>query len=242
MVAIGLLASSGAAQTVEPVVSLDLPTTERLSAPQSPPGERAADRATTARGGLWGYVFAGPGVYRNEVTIDRGRFRGKHTAFDVVQETYRSGSYGGGVEWQVFKSVGVSGEVGTQIVSGYPHGMLSANVSYRFRSAPPEQPTLVPFVTGGYSLVDAPASQHRRRGRPVVTRRSGTPSRVSSYAPPPGTATRLRAPRVASRLSSRVELWTPMGSIARRLSSCLLIATAVTPSQRPPSPMRAVTS
>ena len=156
MVAIGLLASSGAAQTVEPVVSLDLPTTERLSAPQSPPGERAADRATTARGGLWGYVFAGPGVYRNEVTIDRGRFRGKHTAFDVVQETYRSGSYGGGVEWQVFKSVGVSGEVGTQIVSGYPHGMLSANVSYRFRSAPPEQPTLVPFVTGGYSLVDAP--------------------------------------------------------------------------------------
>ena len=34
--------------------------------------------------------------------------------------------------------------------------MLSANVSYRFRSAPPEQPTLVPFVTGGYSLVDAP--------------------------------------------------------------------------------------
>ena len=155
VISTGLLASSAGAQTVEPVVSLDLPTTER-AALQSPPGERAVDRSRTAHGGLWSYVFAGPGVYRSEVTIDRGPFRGEQTEFDIVQDSDRSGSFGGGVEWQAFKSLGVSGEVGTQIVSGYPHGMLSGNVSYRFRSAQPEKRTLVPFVTGGYSLVDAP--------------------------------------------------------------------------------------
>lgn len=63
--------------------------------------------------------------------------------------------WGGGFEWQFYKSLGIAAEVGiVHLLEApeYPGGMLSVNGSYYFRNARPGEKSLVPFVTAGYTL------------------------------------------------------------------------------------------
>jgi hypothetical protein len=59
---------------------------------------------------------------------------------------------GGGIEWFASRSLGASVELGFLVQNGYFGGMFSANGSYHFRRPPGAFQSLVPFVTGGYSL------------------------------------------------------------------------------------------
>jgi hypothetical protein len=103
------------------------------------------------RGRLWGYAFAAPGLWFQSYCVEY-EFKTVRCSRSSWTRPETMPHLGGGVEWQLFRSLGVSTEAGLVVLNGYAGGILSVNGSYYFRDAPAAEPSLVPFVTGGYSL------------------------------------------------------------------------------------------
>ena len=72
--------------------------------------------------------------------------------FVIFRAVDRTKHFGGGIEWQLSQSIGISTEGSVYLVPDMGFLSLSVNGSYRFRSAPPGRRSLVPFLTDGLSL------------------------------------------------------------------------------------------
>ena len=145
---VALFASSAGAQTVTPGVGFD-PTSETRKATQQPEGAGTVEHAGTARGRLWGYAFGGVGrLFDESVNVRSDDFIVSRTVAPTKQ-------FGGGVEWELSPTTGISAEGSLLLVPGWAWSMFSVNGSYRFRVPPPGQQSLVPFLTGGVSLIGA---------------------------------------------------------------------------------------
>ena len=139
-----LLTSSAGAQTVQPGVGLNL-TSDSPTTTQQPLAGGGVERIPTERGRRWGYAFGGVGLLSNERV-------NAAVGFVVNRAVDRTQHFGGGMEWQLSPSIGIAAEGSIYVVPEVAVLAFSVNGSYRFRSAPPGQPSFVPFVTGGLSL------------------------------------------------------------------------------------------
>ena len=144
LAAVVLFASSAGAQTVTPGTGFG-PTSETRKATQQPGGAGTVEHAGAARGRLWGYAFGGVGFLFDERVNNA-------VDFVVFRAVDRTKHFGGGIEWQLSQSIGISTEGSVYLVPDMGFLSLSVNGSYRFRSAPPGRRSLVPFLTGGLSL------------------------------------------------------------------------------------------
>ena len=148
VVVVGLLVSSVGAQTVQPAALPQL-TSDAPKATQRPPTGGTVEDAGTERGRRWGYVFGGVGHLVDE------RVNVRSDDFVVFRAVDPAKQVGGGIEWELSPSTGVSAEGGLLLVPDVSSTMFSVNGSYRFRPAPPGRQALVPFLTGGVSLIGA---------------------------------------------------------------------------------------
>ena len=117
-----------------------------LAAEAQPVGSSSPGRNT-----LSGYVFAGPALDFNDIceTLDANRLGCLRPAVRVDTLWH----LGAGVDYRFFESFGVLAEVSTIGSRDGGTGILSVNGAYHFRDTPAAGRALVPFVTGGYSLV-----------------------------------------------------------------------------------------
>ena len=140
---VALFASSAGAQTITPESGADATGESRVI--QRPVTGGSVERADTERGRLWGYAFGGVGLLFDERVNNA-------VDFVVFRAVDRTKHFGGGIEWQLSQSIGISTEGSVYLVPDVGFLSLSVNGSYRFRSAPPGRRSLVPFLTGGLSL------------------------------------------------------------------------------------------
>ena len=104
----------------------------------------------TGRSAVSGYVFAGPALDFNEgcEVLDADR--------RCLQSTWRVEvlrHLGAGLEYRFFEAFGVLAEASAVASNDAGSGLLSVNGAYHFRDTPSTEPSLVPFATGGYSVV-----------------------------------------------------------------------------------------
>lgn len=102
---------------------------------------------------VFGNIFAGGGWFFDEGTITTGPFRGTDTDYRVFRQTRRTWQLGGGVEWRFWRSMGVAAEASVSVVNDQPNGILSLNGVYHLQRNHTSSRVVVPFVTGGYSIV-----------------------------------------------------------------------------------------
>ena len=93
-----------------------------------------------------------PGIFRDEFTYDIGPYRGANTAHAIRHHTSYSFQLGGGVTWRVYKSVGVSGEIGVLGIDDYPLAAAAVNGIYHFGTTT-RRTSASAFIKGGYSRV-----------------------------------------------------------------------------------------
>lgn len=107
------------------------------------------DEARTSPSPLRGYVFAGGGPYVRQHWIeDLGGGSGR-----IVAERGSMPAVGGAVEWQPLASLAASVEAGVVAYGRYPGGTLALNLSVYPGGERLASRAVVPFVTGGYSLI-----------------------------------------------------------------------------------------
>lgn len=106
-----------------------------------------------AQSAIWGYGFVAAGTAElvSAVVTSYERDNLTPTGFRIYRNVDSTIAWGGGIELQAPRNVGIAAEVGAvhRIDEPYyPGGLLAVNAVYHLRADRP----LAPFVTGGYSF------------------------------------------------------------------------------------------